>query len=532
MQNTEHFGGGLVVLGGPNSYGVGGWTNTELEKALPVDFQVDNAKVEAVGALVLVIDSSGSMSGDKIHWSKAAAVAAADMLGQRDFLGVVTFDSEPHWIVPLQRNGTGERSKARISRIAAGGGTDMLPGAGAGLSRDPGRRRVAQARDRADRRADAAESATRRSPPRCGPRDHHHRRGGRAGCGSDAAVGDRPGGRREVLSGAKPAGDPADFHAGGAARGEAARVRGQERHRVADRRAGRDLAGITSPPPPVTGYVLTTLKKDPLVEVLLATPRQPQPNSTILATWQYGLGRSVVLTTDVGQRWATDWPAWGGYEKLMLQMVRWTMRGHDFDERLAMTTDVRDGVIDVVVNALDRGEDHLNYLTLSGTAVLPNGETQSFPVEQVAPGRYVTKVAADEPGNYYLSISAGGGAAPSANRDQRDEHGRTQAAGERRFVHDSSRGGKAEGRRAGGDHCVAARLGRQGAATGNERVSDRVGAGEESRADVAARAPDGERCVSERRVFAARDDQFRVGAAAGREAVIYAARDCAKWPAR
>ena len=148
------------------------------------------------------------------------------------------------------------------------------------------------------------------------------------------------------------------------------------------------------------------------MEVLLATPRQPQPNSAILATWQYGLGRSVVLTTDVGQRWATDWPAWGGYEKLMLQMVRWSMRGHDFDERLAMTTDVHDGVIDVVVNAVDRGEGHLNYLTLSGTAVLPNGETQSFPVQQVAPGRYVTKFPVDEPGNYYLSISAGGGAAP------------------------------------------------------------------------------------------------------------------------
>ncbi|MEX0641763.1 MAG: hypothetical protein WD468_03630, partial [Pirellulales bacterium] len=157
---------------------------------------------------------------------------------------------------------------------------------------------------------------------------------------------------------------------------------------------------------------MTTVKKDPLVEVLLATPRQPQPNSTILATWQFGLGRSVVLTTDIGERWATDWPAWGGYEKLMLQTVRWSMRGHDLDERLAMTTEVNDGAIDVVINALDRGEDHLNYLTLSGTAVLPSGETRSFPVEQVAPGRYVTKVEADEPGNYYLSISGGGRAAP------------------------------------------------------------------------------------------------------------------------
>ncbi len=50
VQNTEHFGGGLVILGGPNSYGPGGWANTELEKAMPVDCQIKNAKVNALGA--------------------------------------------------------------------------------------------------------------------------------------------------------------------------------------------------------------------------------------------------------------------------------------------------------------------------------------------------------------------------------------------------------------------------------------------------------------------------------------------------
>ena len=112
VQNTEHFGGGLIVLGGPNSYGAGGWANTELEKALPVDCQIKNAKVNAIGALMLVIDSSGSMNGEKIAWSKAAAIAASQMLGERDFIGVVTFDSEPHWIVPIQRNATRERTQS------------------------------------------------------------------------------------------------------------------------------------------------------------------------------------------------------------------------------------------------------------------------------------------------------------------------------------------------------------------------------------------------------------------------------------
>ena len=38
-----------MMLGGPNSFGAGGWTNTELEKAMPVDFQIKNAKVVPAG---------------------------------------------------------------------------------------------------------------------------------------------------------------------------------------------------------------------------------------------------------------------------------------------------------------------------------------------------------------------------------------------------------------------------------------------------------------------------------------------------
>ena len=44
VRNTRELGCGLVMLGGPDTFGVGGWTNTELEKAMPVDFQIKSAK--------------------------------------------------------------------------------------------------------------------------------------------------------------------------------------------------------------------------------------------------------------------------------------------------------------------------------------------------------------------------------------------------------------------------------------------------------------------------------------------------------
>jgi hypothetical protein len=146
--------------------------------------------------------------------------------------------------------------------------------------------------------------------------------------------------------------------------------------------------------------------------VLLATPRQAEPNNAILATWQYGSGRVAALTTDVGQRWATSWPASANYEKLLVQLLRWSMRSSRTDGELALSTDVRGGAIQMVVTAVDKDNEQLNYLHLSGSVVRPSGEAEDFNLEQVAPGRYVATEPAGEPGNYYLAIHDSSGDAP------------------------------------------------------------------------------------------------------------------------
>jgi len=412
VQNTEHFGCGLVVLGGPNSYGAGGWTNSELEKALPVDFQIQSAKVNAVGALMLVIDSSGSMAGEKIAWSKAAAVAASQMLTTRDQIGVVTFDSEAHWIVPLQRNSVRERTKSRIDRIGAAGGTDLMP--------------ALREAYRAIQGVDASLKHVVVLTDGNTPKDSHAAlaaqmrekgittTGVAVGRDADrvllAAIGTRGGGKfYQVLS---PNAIPKIFMR------EARRVTMplvfEDRGGIALQTASTSelLSGIPSAPPPVTGYVLTTLKQSPLVDVLLATPRQPQPNSAILATWQYGLGRSVALTTDVGNRWAAKWPQWENYDKLMLQMIRWAMRKQNPSEKFVLSTEARDGAINVIATAIDRDDASLSSKVLNGTIVLPDGTSQSFTLDEQSSGRYTAKVPAGEPGNYYVVVPGADGIAP------------------------------------------------------------------------------------------------------------------------
>ena len=127
-RNTQQMGAGLVMLGGPNSFGAGGWANTPVEEAMPVDFRIKNAKVVPVGALALLIDRSGSMNGEKLAMAKAAAMAAVNVLSSEDYVTVVAFDAAPHLLVPLTRKGASRTIKSRIDRLGADGGTNMEPG--------------------------------------------------------------------------------------------------------------------------------------------------------------------------------------------------------------------------------------------------------------------------------------------------------------------------------------------------------------------------------------------------------------------
>ena len=90
VRNTQQMGAGLIMLGGPNSFGAGGWANTPLEDAMPVDFQIKNAKIEAVGALVLVMHASEMAAGN--HWQKVVAREAIQALGPMDFCGLLHWD--------------------------------------------------------------------------------------------------------------------------------------------------------------------------------------------------------------------------------------------------------------------------------------------------------------------------------------------------------------------------------------------------------------------------------------------------------
>src|SRR5207302_1825359 len=56
--NTHDQGCGLVMIGGPDSFGAGGWQGLPVEKALPVDCEIKTLKVQGKGGLGLIMHAS------------------------------------------------------------------------------------------------------------------------------------------------------------------------------------------------------------------------------------------------------------------------------------------------------------------------------------------------------------------------------------------------------------------------------------------------------------------------------------------
>ena len=161
---------------------------------------------------------------------------------------------------------------------------------------------------------------------------------------------------------------------------------------------------LTEELPAITGLVLTSPKENELVEIPIVSPLPAGQLNPVLAHWTYGLGRSVAFTSDAGRRWAKAWPDWQSYAAFWSQVIRWSMRPAD---RGNLTLNVRreQGRIKVVVDALDKNNEFLNFLQIQGNVVNPDLKSSTVELVQVAPGRYEATIEnAEASGNYFVNL--------------------------------------------------------------------------------------------------------------------------------
>ena len=91
---------------------------------LPVQYQPDDSR-----ALVLIIDSSGSMGGNNLNMAIQGAKKVVDQMDVNDSIAVVTFDTKtqiPVTMTTIRNEENRQDIKDKIDRITDGGGTNML----------------------------------------------------------------------------------------------------------------------------------------------------------------------------------------------------------------------------------------------------------------------------------------------------------------------------------------------------------------------------------------------------------------------
>jgi hypothetical protein len=117
-------GGGLLFTATPKGLFFGGW-----DRALPEDLPLKPLGRKGA-ALVLVLDVSGSMEGEKLAMAVAGALELVRSAAPEDYLGVVLFSSGPRVLFPprpMTEQGKKEAESLLLS-LRAGGGT-VLGGA-------------------------------------------------------------------------------------------------------------------------------------------------------------------------------------------------------------------------------------------------------------------------------------------------------------------------------------------------------------------------------------------------------------------
>ncbi|WP_422123664.1 VWA domain-containing protein [Planococcus sp. X10-3] len=124
-QAVKEFGMGFMMVGGDQSFGLGGYFKTPIEELLPVAMEVTGKHELPSLGLLIVIDRSGSMAGQKMELAKEAAARSVELLREDDVVGVIAFDDMPWQIVPTEKLGDRQQAVDDILSVAPGGGTEI-----------------------------------------------------------------------------------------------------------------------------------------------------------------------------------------------------------------------------------------------------------------------------------------------------------------------------------------------------------------------------------------------------------------------
>jgi len=391
-------GGGLIMVGGPEAFGAGGWIGSPTAEVLPVDLDPPQKKQLPKGALVLIMHACEMPQGN--FWGKRVALAAVNTLSRRDLGGVLAYNWQGagDWVHPLSPVGEKRPIRTAITNMTMG---DM-PSLHAHLQ---------DAYD-ALSTCDAAQkhviviSDGDPTPPSQQLLNQCKQAG--ITCTGVAVFPHSPNQVQSLQMVAKATGGrfynvtdpqrlPQIFIK------EAQVVR---RAMIVEEAfvpkitysLSEIVAGLSASLPNLDGYVLTG-PKGGLNQVVLSS----EQGDPVLATCQAGLGKCVAFTSSVDSRWASSWLAWGGFERFWEQTIRWAAKPGQASE-CEVFADVQGRQVTINVEAVDAEGGFTSYASIDGQVISPDVSTESLEMTQIGPGQYRTSFQAKGAGSYIVTL--------------------------------------------------------------------------------------------------------------------------------
>lgn len=416
---VRDLGRGLVMIGGEEAFGAGGYQRTAVEEALPVAMDVRTREQVPNLALVLAVDKSGSMGRchcdnpdlsqsyvrrevgqPKVDIAKEAIMRAAAALGQLDHLGIVAFDEQARWAVELSPLRDPVTLEQAIGQVQAMGQTNLRAGVETAYA--------------------ALEDANARLKHVILLTD------GWVHTGDLTGLADAMRGQGITLSVVAAGEGSAEYLADLARRGGGRYYPAVDIQQVPDfflketvQAVGRyiveepffPLPALPSPVlqgldpallPLLLGYNGTTPKST--ARVALTTPQ----GDPLLATWQYGLGRAAAWTSDLKGQWAVEWMAWPEMGRFVAQLVGWTLPAPQVEGLAAQVSLGEEGAL-VHVEATDREGQPRSFLDVSAVVVGPGEvseeqEASEVALSQVGAGAYEAVLGLSQPGTYLVRL--------------------------------------------------------------------------------------------------------------------------------
>ncbi len=412
-------GGGLVVLGGENTFGPGGYYGTPLEEVLPLSTEIPQEK--PVVAVAFVLDRSGSMRQavgevERLDIAREATINAVELLHEESLVSVIAFDSEAHPVITMQPAGDSSTIQEQLRALEPGGGTAIFPGMQMAFEQ------LSQVDPELTRHIVVMTDGLSQ------PGEFEELIGEIREAGitvSTAAIG-RGADVQLIENLARWGGGAAhiteDFEALPSILAQEALLLSDEpvqSERFSPSWGERDsafLRGLGGDLPDLLGHVLVSARDEASVHLYA-------PDDTpLLASWRHGVGRVVAFASHGAGPWSEEWLEWPQYPQLMAQAARWALPPQGSSgTHLELARSGDELLIDVSAahptgepwQGLDleavvrRGEAAPGTLDSDAAA---GTEERRVPLTQVAPGSYAGSVLLGEPGSFLVEVRENPGA--------------------------------------------------------------------------------------------------------------------------